>query len=302
MGPFVRMTPVHRKRAVRSLRVPVAMLAIALSAGSASALAQGRLLATGGVTQVEGAAGGGLVPWALIAGYGTRDEIGFTATYTQVELDDFRLRTVSAAMGWSDRVEVSVARQRLGLGSTVPGRSIQQDIVGLKVRAIGDAVFDADRWLPQIAFGAQYKHNRDFDVVPKALGARRAAGLDLYATATKLFFAGPAGRNLLLAATLRATKANQLGLLGFGGDLSDRYRVVFEGSAALFVTDRVAVGYEVRQKPNNLGAFREDRWQDVFVAWVPNKRIALTAAWVGLGTIADKRRQAGVYLSAQAGF
>ena len=38
----------------------------------------GRLLATGGVTQLEGAAGGGIVPWAVIGGYGTRDEIGAT--------------------------------------------------------------------------------------------------------------------------------------------------------------------------------------------------------------------------------
>ena len=34
----------------------------------------GRLLATGGATMIEGAAGGGLVPWAVLAGYGTREE------------------------------------------------------------------------------------------------------------------------------------------------------------------------------------------------------------------------------------
>lgn len=33
----------------------------------------GRLLLTGGVSTIEGAGGGGLVPWALIGGYGTRD-------------------------------------------------------------------------------------------------------------------------------------------------------------------------------------------------------------------------------------
>jgi hypothetical protein len=32
------------------------------------AQAGGRLLATGGVTEIEGAAGGGIVSWALIAG------------------------------------------------------------------------------------------------------------------------------------------------------------------------------------------------------------------------------------------
>ena len=36
----------------------------------------GKLLLTGGVTQVEGAAGGGLAPWAVIGGQGTRDQVG----------------------------------------------------------------------------------------------------------------------------------------------------------------------------------------------------------------------------------
>lgn len=36
----------------------------------------GRLLLTGGVSTIEGAGGGGIVPWALIGGYGTRNELG----------------------------------------------------------------------------------------------------------------------------------------------------------------------------------------------------------------------------------
>jgi len=88
---------------VRGALIGAALLAAAtLSAGPAHA--QGRLLATGGVTQVEGAAGGGLVPWALIAGYGTRDEIGGTAFATYIDTGNFRLRTFGAAVGFYDRV------------------------------------------------------------------------------------------------------------------------------------------------------------------------------------------------------
>ena len=43
----------------------------------------GRLLLTGGVSTIEGAGGGGLVPWALIGGYGTRDEVGINAYVRQ---------------------------------------------------------------------------------------------------------------------------------------------------------------------------------------------------------------------------
>ncbi len=273
---------------------------LVLAAGTAHG--QGRILATGGVTEIEGAGGGGIVPWALIAGYGTQDEIGVTASTTYLDISDFRLQSASVAVGLHDRVEVSLARQRFGLGSTVPGHSIQLDIVGLKMRAFGDAVYDQDRWLPQIALGLQYKHNRDYDFIPKAIGASNGTGTDFYVAATKLFLAGAAGRNVLLNATMRATKANQLGILGFGGDLNDRYRLVFEGSAALFLTDRIGVGYEYRQKPNNLSAFREQAYQDVFVAWLPNKHVALTVAWAKLGQIADKKRQDGLYLAGQLGF
>ena len=43
---------------------------------------QGKLLLTGGAIEVDGAGGGGLVPWAMITGYGTRDSIGASGHYT----------------------------------------------------------------------------------------------------------------------------------------------------------------------------------------------------------------------------
>ena len=113
-------------------------LGVALTALTPAAHAQGRLVATGGVTQIEGAAGGGIVPWALVAGYGTRDEIGATAFGTAVNTQNFRLRVFGGAVGFYDRVEVSFAEQRLNLGSTVPGKSLTQDVIGLKVRLAGD--------------------------------------------------------------------------------------------------------------------------------------------------------------------
>src|SRR6478752_8117355 len=53
----------------------------------------GKLLATGGVTQLEGAGGGGLAPWALITGYGTEDEIGTSAHATYVYLPNYTIRS-----------------------------------------------------------------------------------------------------------------------------------------------------------------------------------------------------------------
>jgi hypothetical protein len=110
------------------------------------------------------------------------------------------------------------------------------------------------------------------------------------------------GRNVLANATLRATKANQMGLLGFGGDRNDGYRLMPEVSVGVFLTDAIALGAEYRRKPDNLSAFREEDFKDVFVAWFPTKRLSLTAAWVDFGQIADKKDQRAFYLSAQLAF
>ena len=259
------------------------------------------VIATGGVSQVEGAAGGGIVPWAVIAGYGTRDQLSATAFHTRLSIDDFSLKSSGVAVGIHDRLELSLSRQVFGLGSTVPGQSIRQDVVGFKLKLAGDMVIDQDRWMPQIAAGIQYKKNRDMSV-PALLGARDDSGVDVYIAATKLYLAGLAGRNVLANVTIRATKANQLGILGFGGDKRNRYQPQVEASLAVLLKDNLAVGAEYRSKPDNLSAFREDNFYDVFVAFFPSKNVSVTLAHAVLGQIADKRDQKGTYLSLQLAY
>jgi hypothetical protein len=262
-----------------------------------------RLLLTGGVSQIEGAAGGGLTPWAVIAGYGTRDEIGATAFATRVNVQDYHLNDVGAAVGFYDRVELSVAQQRfntedvgaaLGLGR---GFTFKQTVVGVKVRLFGDAVLEQDSWLPQVSIGAQYKKN-DQDAVVKFVGAKRSQGTDYYISATKLVLS----QSVLLNATVRLTKANQTGILGFGGDKRNSYQPMFEGSIAYLLSRNLAIGAEYRQKPNNLGIAKEDDWYDVFVAWAPTKHVSLTVAYADLGNIVIKDKQRGLYASVQVGF
>lgn len=263
----------------------------------------GKLLLTGGVSQVEGAAGGGLTPWAVIGGYGTRDQIGGNAYYTRIDVSDYALDSYGALVGIRDRVELSVSRQAfdteavgaaLGLGQ---GYRIRQDTYGLKVKIAGDAVLEQDRWMPQIAVGLQHKRNNRGALL-SAIGAKDDSGTDLYASATKLYL----DKSLLLNATLRFTKANQFGILGFGGDRNDSYKPQFEGSAAFLLNRNLAIGAEYRTKPNNLGIAHEgDAW-DAFVAWAPAKHVSLTVAYVDLGNIVIRDNQRGWYASLQVGF
>lgn len=282
-------------------RLHAAALAAACAAlPAAPALAGERLLATWGVTQAEGAAGGGLTPWALIAGGGSRDEIGATAYATTWRSQGgYRLTAFGAAVGLYDTVELSVARWRFGLSDTVPGESIAMDVFGAKWRVFGDAVYDQDRWAPQLAVGLQAKDNHDM-TVPTALGARRGRDIDFYASASKVWLGALAGRNALANLTLRATRANQFGLLGFGGDRGDSRRIEPEGSVALLVRDDLAFGAEWRSKPDLLSVFAEERAVDAFVAWFPSRHVSATLAWLDLGNIANKPSQRGWYLSLQA--
>lgn len=264
--------------------------------------AEERLAWTGGVTQVEGSAGGGLVPWALIAGLGTKDAVGGSVFATYVTTDDFLLRTAGLSVGVQNRVEVSFAQQWFDAGRVVPGVLLEQHVLGLKVRLFGDAVFEPDRWYPQVALGAQWKRTHDYGFIPAAVGARDGDDVDVYVAATKLYFAALAGRNVVVNATLRRSRANQFGLLGFGGPRGNGANWLPEASVGVFVTEDLLLGAEYRDKPDTLAAFDEGAARDLFLAWNPDKHLTLVGAWVDLGPIAGKPRQRGAYLSVAASF
>jgi hypothetical protein len=273
------------------------------AAGRALAQGSGRLLATSGVSQVEGAGGGGLVPWAVITGYGTNDQIGANLHATVAGEPDFLLSSLGAGIGLYDRIELTYAHEwfdtgragaRLGLGQ---GYQFHLDVAGAKLRLFGDAVYDQDTLLPQVSVGTEFKA-ADRHAVLDAIGAKSPDGVDFYAAATKLFL----NESLLVDATLRFTKANQFGLLGFGGDRNDSYRPEIEASAAVLLSRRLAVGAEIRTKPDNLGFAREGPAYDVFVAYFIDKHVSATLAFLALGPIARQGDQNGVYFSLQTGF
>lgn len=255
-----------------------------------------RLLGTGGVTQIEGAAGGGLSPWGVLAGTASEGEWAVTASRSDARLNDYRLAVSGIALNWQDRLEVSFARQRLGLDTL--GGELQQDIHGIKLRLVGDVLYH-----PWGIWSLSAQHKRlDDGRLARAVGADSTRGTDVLLSGSKLLFDAVAGRNLLVNLTLRSTRANQGGLLGFGGDAEDSRSLVAEGSLGLFLTPNWVVGMEYRQKPDNLGFAREDDWQDLYSAYFINKHMSLTGAWLDLGSIAGLDKQRGGYLSLQIAF
>ncbi len=297
-------------------------LAFTAAFASGAALADaGKLVLTGGVSTIEGAAGGGLTPWAVTGTQATQGEKGVSVHTSRAVTDDYALNAYGAAVAIDERFELSVGRQEFNTGTTLggfglTGLRLKQDILGAKVRVAGDAVLDSDSLMPQIAVGVQFKHlgSTGLDGTLQALGAKRS-GADVYVSATKLFLA----QGILVNGTLRATKANQGGLLGFGatlGGADNGYELHPEISVAYLLRRNLAVGVEYRSMPNKLQTagraaglgegLRAGDWKDIFIAWAPSKNVSLTAAYVDLGTIVpattNQRKQRGVYVSAQFAF
>lgn len=291
-------------RPAKTLAIAIAAICVMLpTAASADELRQGgKLLLTNGISSLEGASGGGLTPWAVIAGNETKDGIGVSGHATIAEVKSYDFQSAGLSIGFFDRVELSYAHHNfntndigaaLGLGKDY---AFKQDVFGAKVKLVGDLVYGSPM-MPAIAIGAQYKNSNN-DAVVRAVGAKDDKGVDYYVSASKLILS----HSILASATVRATKANQLGLLGFGGDENSDYSLQVEGSLAWQISRRFAIGGEYRTKPDNLGIAREDDWFDVFGAYAINRHLTLAVAYTDLGSIATVDKQRGALLSLQAAF
>lgn len=228
-----------------------------------------------------------------------------------------------------DRVEVSLAQTIVNANAVAaavniasPGfgadSRITMNTFGLKLKLIDMGKDDA---VPMVAIGLQNKHasGRIIDFLQNANAISNTSGTDGYVAVTKVVNVG--GKNVLLNGTLRATKANQIGLLGFGGGAAgnNSYHYKPEVSVGVFMADNVVLGVEYRAKPNNIRALgtNESGAYDLFLAYFINKNMALTAAYANLGQIGPSsgvlaginpalggisNKQDGLYLQLQANF
>ena len=154
--------------------------------------------------------------------------------------------------------------------------------------------------LPAITAGIHFKYNDGIAQINNNLGNalstigyRANNGVDFTLTATKNF-AKLVGRPLFITAGLRESEAAQIGLLGFG----DTYHLTFEGNVVYMPTDRLAIGFELRQKvdpydtiassePGELLVGPEDNWYAVEAGYILNKHTTLCAGWGHFGNLVN---------------
>ncbi|MGQ0620571.1 MAG: DUF3034 family protein [Panacagrimonas sp.] len=255
-----------------------AIVAAGLFSTSATAgfYGDGKVLLTGGVVTIDGGGGGGITPWAVISGYGTRDEINGGLHYTFAYLPDYSLNSYGATVGFFDRFELSFTRSTLPTGGTfdtvgllaaiLPGAvgetgikpfntTIEMDVVGAKLRLFGDAIYTADSLIPQVAIGGYYKDNKNKDLL-RTLQAAKSKDWEAYICMTKVYFPF----STLINLTGRYTNANQTGLTGFGfkdrigpdQDTDDKKKFRFEASIATLVAKNTVFGGEYAKHGKNL--------------------------------------------------
>ncbi len=200
--------------------------------------------------------------------------------------------------------------------------TIKMDVFGAKVRLFGEAIYDSDNLIPQVALGGFYKKNKNEELL-KTLGAAESEDWEAYVAATKIFFP----INTLVNVTGRYTSANQTGLTGFGGPDGNDKELRWEASVAYLLNKGTAIGAEYQQHGENLKDIylgnqtasslsgtgltpslggtlkqKESDWVDVFVAFFPSKNLSITMAYAMLGDITITPDQNGYYISLQASF
>jgi len=226
------------------------------------------------------------------------------------------LYTTTVTTNFFKRVELGYSFMHLELGdwdndveAAVPGVSVRDNVQMHTLSARLVILRDSEGgmpWVPALTAGVHYKNNtgiwdinRNLGGVCNAAGVRDNDGFDFTLTASKLI-AGVLPRPFILSAGLRSTEAAQIGLVGFTGDRD----ICFEGNAVFFVTDRLLLAAEYRQKPDNLGRVGrlcgpEHDWWTLAAAYVVNNNCTVAAGYGHFGNILNHEENAAWALQAK---
>ena len=243
------------------------------------------------------------------------------------------LSLAESALGLTSAQSPSTGNTQLIPGVDAFNTTIKMHVFGAKVRLIGEAIYDSDNLIPQVAIGGFYKANENKALI-ETLGGRKAKDFEAYICATKIFFP----ISTLVDINLRYSGANQIGLTGFGNATGEHRKIRPEVSIAYLLAKNTALGGEYAQHGHNqdgntanlngisvsqlfanptisgvlngagLGGLqntltqKESNWYDFFCAYFPNKNINLVFALLDLGNITFTPNQIGYYFSAQVSF
>jgi hypothetical protein len=261
--------------------------------------------------QVEGNSGVFITPVAYLANPAEPNHIfglpSVSGTYAHLEHKDFESFVVTENL-WG-RVELGYALERVGLGDwpdevfAATGLRVQDDAYlhnfNARLMVIKEGSF-GHAWVPAVTLGAHLKWQQDLDDIDgqlggtcTLLGADHDTGVEFTVMATKMI-KDILPKPLIVSAGLRNGDAIQTGLLGFAGER----QFSFEGSILYFLTDKLLIATEYRNKPDLMEPCTvagrelvrsESDWWDIALAYIVNDHITVAGGYANFGNILNNR-------------
>jgi hypothetical protein len=209
------------------------------------------------------------------------------------------------------RIELGYAFERIGLGDwpadvkTVSGLHVENNAFvhnfNTRYMIIEEGGFDR-AWMPAVTLGAHFKWNEGLNDIDKqtgglcgSLGADHDSGTEFTAVATRTI-ADWLPNPLIVSAGLRNGDAIHTGLIGFAGER----RTTFEGSIIYFLTDKLLLAGEFRQKSDllhqcSLGGKHlikaENDWWDICMAYVVDDHLTIAGGYANFGNVFNHREE-----------
>jgi len=256
---------------------------------------------------VEGNSGVFITSTAYLANPPENGEIfglpSVSFSFAAIGEKDFESVAVTENIG--GKVELGYAMERIGLGDWpedikayagihVDNHALLHNL-NTRLMVIEEGDFDY-AWMPAVTLGAHFKWNHGHNKINRQtgglcdmLGVDHDSGTDFTAVATKTI-ADWLPKPLIISAGLRNSDAIHTGLLGFAGER----RTTFEGSLIYFLTDKLLLASEYRQKSDLCDPYPPDTrhlimpeqdWWDACLGYVVNDHLTIAGGYADFGKL-----------------
>lgn len=265
---------------------------------------------------VEGNSGVFITSTAYLANPPEAGEIfgkpSVSSSFAMIGEMDFQSFAVTENL--SGKIELGYALERLGLGDwprdikQATGIHVDSHVLvhnfNIRLMVIEEGGCEST-WMPAVTLGTHFKWNDGLTTLNKQmgwccdqLGADHAFGTEFTAVASKTI-TNLLPRPIIISGGLRNGDAIHTGLIGFAGER----RITFEGSIIYFLTDKLLLASEYRQKSDLLDQYStggkhlikaENDWWDICLAYIVNDHLTIAGGYADFGNVFN-HRQNGVW-------
>jgi len=264
---------------------------------------------------VEGNSGVFITSTAYLANPPEKDAVfgqpSVSSTFVWMDNGGKDFESIAVTENIWGNVELGYALERIGLGdwpdavskATLGTVHVDNHVLmhnfNTRLMVIEESGLDLP-WMPAVTLGAHFKWNESLDDIDYqtsglcgSLGADHDSGTEFTAVATKTI-TDWLPRPIIVSAGLRNGDGIHTGLLGFAGER----RTTFEGSFIYFLTDKLLLASEYRQKSDLLDQCTvngehlikaENDWWDIALAYVVNDHLTIAGGYADFGNILNHR-------------